>query len=79
MTVLAVLTGLAVLESTLPSFYLSYKIQHNEATLTVLKGPKIENFQDRPPGLKFSSEIENSSKPPTKPLFFAWGNLNLRD
>ena len=23
------------------------------------KGPKIEKFQDRPPGLKFSSEIEN--------------------
>ena len=24
-----------------------------------LKGPKIEKIQDRPPGLKFSSEIEN--------------------
>ena len=33
MTVLAVL---AVLESTLPSFCLSYKIQHNEATVVVL-------------------------------------------
>ena len=30
MTVSAVLTVLAVLESTLPSFCLSYKIQHNE-------------------------------------------------
>ena len=29
--------ALAVLESTLPSFCLSYKIQHNEATLAVLK------------------------------------------
>ena len=36
MTVLAVLTALAVLESTLPSFCLSYKIQHNEATVAVL-------------------------------------------
>ena len=33
MTVLAVLT---VLESTLPSFCLSYKIQHSEATVAVL-------------------------------------------
>ena len=33
MTVLAVLT---VLESTLPSFCLSYKIQHNEAAVAVL-------------------------------------------
>ena len=33
MTVLAVLTDL---ESTLPSFCLSYKIQHNEATVAVL-------------------------------------------
>ena len=36
MTVLAVLTVLAALESTLPSFCLSYKIQHNEATVAVL-------------------------------------------
>ena len=36
MTALAVLTVLAVLESTLPSFCLSYKIQHNEATVAVL-------------------------------------------
>ena len=27
---------LAILESTLPSFHLSYKIQHNEATVAVL-------------------------------------------
>ena len=34
------------------------------------KGPKIEKIQDRPPGLKFSSEIENfSSEPPTRTLF----------
>ena len=34
---LAVLTVLAVvLDSTLPSFCLSYKIQHNEATVAVL-------------------------------------------
>ena len=34
------------------------------------KGPKIDKFQDRPPGLKFSSEIEYvSSEQPTKPLF----------
>ena len=36
MTVLAVLTGLAVLESTLRSFCLSCKIQDEEATVTVL-------------------------------------------
>ena len=36
MTVLAVLTVLVVLESTLPCFCLSYKIQHNEATVAVL-------------------------------------------
>ena len=36
MTVLAGLTVLAVLESTLPSFRLPYKIQHNEATVAVL-------------------------------------------
>ena len=36
MTVLAVLTVLTVLESTLPSFSWSYKIQDKEATVTVL-------------------------------------------
>ena len=36
MTVLAVLSVLAVLESTLPSVCLPYKIQHNEATVAVL-------------------------------------------
>ena len=36
MTVLAVLTVSAVLESTLPLAYLSYKIQQNEAVLAVL-------------------------------------------
>ena len=36
MTVLAGLTVLAVLESTLPSFCLSYKIQYQETTVTVL-------------------------------------------
>ena len=36
MTVLAVLTVLAALDSALPSFCLSLKIQYNEAVLTVL-------------------------------------------
>ena len=36
MTVLVVLTVLAVLESTLPSFCLAYKIQCRETTVTVL-------------------------------------------
>ena len=36
MTVSAVLTVLAVLESTLPSFCFSYKIQYEEAAVTVL-------------------------------------------
>ena len=33
---MTVLTVLAVLESSLPSFCLSYEIQHNEATVAVL-------------------------------------------
>ena len=32
---------------------------HCLKSLVIPKGPKIEKFQDRPPGLKFSSEIEN--------------------
>ena len=36
------------------------------------KGPKIEKIQDRPPGLKISSE------PTTKPLFFV-GNSGGQD
>ena len=32
----AFMTVVAVLENTLPSFCLSYKIQHNEATVAVL-------------------------------------------
>ena len=36
MTVLAVLTVLAILENTLPSFRWSYKLQDKEATATVL-------------------------------------------
>ena len=41
MTVLAGLTVLAVLESALPSFCLSYKIQHNEATMAGLAGMAV--------------------------------------
>ena len=36
MAVLAVWTVLEVLESTLPSFCLSYKMQHHEASVAVL-------------------------------------------
>ena len=36
MTVLAVLTVSAVLQSALPSFRLSYKLQDQEATMTIL-------------------------------------------
>ena len=48
------------------------------------EGPNLEKIQDRPPGLKFSSEIETndilkrlkiSSEPPTKPLFILWAIL----
>ena len=42
------------------------------------KGPKIENIQDRPPRLNFSSEIEISSEPPTTTLFFV-GNSGGQD
>ena len=40
MTVLAVLTVFAFLESTLPSFCLSYQMQHNEATVAALTEQK---------------------------------------
>ena len=36
MTVLAVLTGQELLESTSPFFCLSYEIQHNQETVAVL-------------------------------------------
>ena len=42
------------------------------------KGPKIEKIQDRPPGLKFSIEIEISISTPSKPLFFV-GNSEGQD
>ena len=44
MTVLAVWTVLAVLQSTLPSFRLSYKIQDQEATVTVLTALAVSAF-----------------------------------
>ena len=35
------------------------------------KGPKIQKIQDRPPGLKFSSEIENFKRTAHQtPIFF---------
>ena len=34
------------------------------------KGPKIEKIQDRPPGLKFASEIENFKRATRQTLFF---------
>ena len=38
------------------------------------KGPKIEKVQGRPPGLKFSSEIENFKRAAHQtPLFFLGG------
>ena len=45
MTVLAVLAVLTVLESNLPSFCLSYKIKHNEATVVVLTVLAVSRFQ----------------------------------
>ena len=41
-----------------------------QRTLPHPKGPKIEEIQDRPPGLKFSIEIENFKRATTKPLVF---------
>ena len=43
MTVLAVLTVLVVLESTLPSSSLSYKMQYQESAVTV--SPQLCRFQ----------------------------------
>ena len=34
------------------------------------KGPKIEKIQDRPPGLKFSIEIENFKRATQQTPFF---------
>ena len=42
------------------------------------KGPKIEKIQDRPPGLKFSIEIENFNPDPQQPLLFV-GNSEGQD
>ena len=43
------------------------------------KGPEIEKIQDRPPGLKFSIEIENFNlDTPSEPLFFV-GNSEGQD
>ena len=36
------------------------------------KGPKIEKIQDRPPGLKFSSEIENFKRATHQTPIFCW-------
>ena len=38
--------------------------------LEIPKGPKIEKIQDRPPGLKFSSEIENIKQATHQTPFF---------
>ena len=40
---------LAVLESTLPSFCFSYKIQHNEATVAVLAVSAVMVVSQLPP------------------------------
>ena len=44
MTELAGLTALTVLESTLPSFCLSYKIEHKEATATPLNSTPLSDI-----------------------------------
>ena len=45
---------------------------------TYPKGPKIEKIQDRPPGLKFSSEIENFKRASHQTPIFV-GNSRGRD
>ena len=42
------------------------------------KGPKIEKIQDRPPGLKFSIEIENFKRA-TQQTPILWGILKVWD
>ena len=42
------------------------------------KGPKIEKIQDRPPGLNFSSEIENFKRATCQTLIFV-GNSEGQD
>ena len=37
---------------------------------------RLKNIKDRPLGFKVSSEIENSSEPPTKPYFCGGGGGN---
>ena len=43
----------------------------------LLKGPKMEKIQDRPPGLNFQARLTISSEPPTKP-YFLWGILEVK-
>ena len=43
------------------------------------KGPKIEKFQDRPPGLKFSSAIEFFKRRPPNSYFVCGGNSQGQD
>ena len=42
------------------------------------KGPKIEKIQDRPPGLKFSIEIENFKRATQQTPIFLWGILKVK-
>ena len=42
------------------------------------KGPKIEKIQDRPPGLKFSIEIEKFKRATQQTPIFLWGILKVR-
>ena len=63
------------------------RVRRKSQRLAFPEGPNLEKIQDRPPGLRISSEIENewhvqarlkiSSEPPTKPLFL-WGILKVK-
>ena len=64
MTVLVVLTVLAVLESTLASFCLSCKIQYQEATVTVSAGVAVSvvTANSTPPSLRARLQNEVGTK-----------------
>ena len=48
-----------------------YRAIWDIAAIVSPKGPKIEKIQDRPPGLKFSIEIENFKRATHQtPIFF---------
>ena len=62
-----------------PRSFWSWALPEDYRRMSDPKGPEIEMvFQDRPPGLKLSSEIGKfNPRPPSKPNFL-WGILKVK-